>query len=389
MGEQQLVSELRYGLPKRYYTAPEVFAAEIERIFCRTWQFAGLLEHLAKPGDYFATTAAGQDVLVLRGGDGTLRGFYNVCRHRAHRLLEGAGKVRRIVCPYHAWSYDLDGRLVHARNSENVAGFDDLDICLTPVRVETFCNLVFVNLDPDAEPLRRQTENLEDEIRGIAPNVEAVRLADRVEKEIEANWKVVIENFSECYHCAVAHPSFTKGVVDPASYRITPHRYYQRHSSAAQPEDRFAYEYDHGASAHADTFYSWYIWPAVAFQVYPGGGVNAFVWQPLSATRTRVVHDWYFPDVPATAAQKELVRQHRETTFAEDFPLVESVQRGLASRGYERGPLMIDRDGSELSEQGVFAIQQLVLEALERDEESGEPAFRSSPVLKDQERSRF
>jgi phenylpropionate dioxygenase-like ring-hydroxylating dioxygenase large terminal subunit len=348
MAETTAASGLSYSLPKSYYTAPEVFAAEKERIFYRSWVCVGLLEDAREPGEYFTAAVADQDILVIRGRDGELRAFYN---------------LRRIVCPYHAWSYDLDGRLAYARNSESVPGFDASAICLTPVRVEAFCHLVFVNLDPDAPSLGEQIEGLEAEVRAVAPEIDQVCLGDRVEKVIEANWKVIVENFSECYHCTVAHPSFTQGVVDPESYRITPHRYYQRHSCAAQPAGRSQYEFDRQASAHAEAFHSWYIWPSMALQIYPGGAVNSFRWQPLGEGRTRVVNDWFFAVLPPSHAERKLVHQHRATTFPEDFPLVEAVQRGILSRGYERGPVMVDRVPSSLSEIGVRAFQDLVRDA--------------------------
>ena len=364
MGETTTSSGLSYGLPKSFYTTPEVFAAEKERIFYRSWVFVGLLEDVRKPGDYFTASVADQDILVIRGRDGSLRAFYNVCQHRAHQLAKGRGNMRRIVCPYHAWSYDLDGRLAHARNADSVPGFDAAAICLTPVRAESFCHLVFVNLDPEAPSFDDVTEGLEAEVRDVAPGIDEVRLGDRVEKVVEANWKVIVENFSECYHCTVAHPSFTQGVVDPDSYRITPYRTYQRHSCESQPAERAQYDFDRQASAHAATFYSWYIWPTAALQIYPGGAVNTFLWRPLDEGRTRVVNDWFFPQLPPSDSERKLVREHRATTFPEDFPLVEAVQRGLSSRGYERGPVMVDRAPSSLSEIGVRAFQDLVREAL-------------------------
>ncbi|MEM7224743.1 MAG: aromatic ring-hydroxylating dioxygenase subunit alpha [Pseudomonadota bacterium] len=341
-------TELRYGLPSGHYLAPEIFAAEQERIFRKSWHFAGHLESLRRPGDYVTCRIAGDDIVVLRDRAGVLRAFHNVCRHRAHQLLSGEGKVNRIVCPYHAWTYDLDGRLIAAVNSAAVPRFDKRQICLLEVRVEAFCHLVCVNLDPEAEPLAALYPGLEGEIRARVPDIEPLRLADRADKVVAANWKVIVENFSECYHCIVAHPTFTSGVVDPASYRITVQGALQRHDSAAQP------------NRPDERFTSWLLWPMSAFQVYPGGAVNTFQWHPLSAGRTRLVNEWFFPNDPMTVAQEALVREHRSTTFIEDFPLVESVQRGLSSRAYENGPVMIDRAHSELSEHGVLAFQDRV-----------------------------
>jgi choline monooxygenase len=162
----------------------------------------------------------------------------------------------------------------------------------------------------------------------------------------------------------VVHKTFTQGIVDPSSYRITTHGFYQRHISDAQPAEKASYDFDHKTQAHADTFAAWYLWPSASIQVYPGNIVSTFFWQPLSAGRTRLISEWFFSNRPMTETQEEFVRQHWATTFMEDFILVESVQRGLASRGYERAPQMIDRNPSEMSEHGLLAFQVLVRDAL-------------------------
>ena len=145
-----------YTLPSRLYLDESIYAQEKQKIFYCNWHYAGHLSQLNKPGDYLTATIADESIFIVRGQDDTLRGFYNVCRHRAHQLLEGSGNTRNIVCPYHAWSYALDGELRHARISEKVPGFDKSEFCLQPVRVDTLCDLVFFNLDPDAESLDSQ-----------------------------------------------------------------------------------------------------------------------------------------------------------------------------------------------------------------------------------------
>ena len=352
-------------LPASYYTEPGVFAAERERIFARNWILFAHLSQLREPGDFVTGRVAEEPLVVLRDGDGVLRGFYNVCRHRGHLLLAGSGNRRVITCPYHAWAYGLDGRLRVAPNSEHVAGFDKSRICLKPVRVETLAGFVFVNLDREAESLKTLTGTMEEEILGFAPQIADLAFAHRSEVVLEANWKVAIENFSECYHCAHAHPTFTSGIVEPTSYRITALARHHRHLSRARSGAAKSYAFDEAASPRGGEFLSVLIWPLSAIEVYPGGIVNSFLYLPESGGRTRQQVDWYFPESKLTPEGEELIEQHCATTLAEDVALCNAVQQGLASRSYDRGVLMVDAEGSELSEHAVAHLQRLVLEALE------------------------
>ena len=222
-----------FTLPARYYTDAGIFEAEKPAIFYRTWHYAGHVSQVAEPGQFFTTRIHEQNVFVARGRDGELRAFFNVCAHRGHELLQGAGKKNVITCPYHAWAYDFDGRLVNARNSENVAGFDKCDFSLKPVRVEVFCGLVLINLDPDARPFAEQMAGLEDEIRQYLPRVDELGFAQRDTYQVDANWKVLVDNFLECYHCAPAHKDFVD-LVDMESYRTITHKRYSSQCSAAR-----------------------------------------------------------------------------------------------------------------------------------------------------------
>src|SRR6201987_4520370 len=147
--------ENAWTLPARLYTDHNIFHVKREKIFSRTWQVVGHASQVAKPGDYFTTELVGEPLLCARGEDGTLRGFYNVCRHRAGPAAEGCGSRKLFRCGYHGWTYDLDGRLISATEIEGVNGFRPEDFALVPVRTEEWFNLVFVNLDPQAPPLRQ------------------------------------------------------------------------------------------------------------------------------------------------------------------------------------------------------------------------------------------
>jgi phenylpropionate dioxygenase-like ring-hydroxylating dioxygenase large terminal subunit len=213
-----------FTLPSTWYFRPEVHEQEKEKIFYRSWRVVCHGSEVAGPGDYMTVDVQGQGVFVIRGRDTTLRAFYNVCQHRAHELLQGKGNLKAVItCPYHAWAYGQDGGLRTARNCEAVVGFDKKDFSLKAVRVEEFCNLVFVNLDDGAVPLAEQAPGLEAEVREHVPGFDDLVYGSTStfgDSVMEAGWKVVVDNYVECYHCGPAHPAFAD-MIDMACYRHT------------------------------------------------------------------------------------------------------------------------------------------------------------------------
>ncbi len=244
------------------YVDPRWFDVEREAIFSKTWQWTCHVEKLRHPGAYVTTTVADRSIVVVRTGDDDLRAFSNVCRHRAHELLSGEGEVRRITCPYHAWSYDLDGVLVQAPHTDHLVDFEPSSICLDPVGVEEFGGFVYVNLDPSAEPLAVQAGDLADEIAHWAPDVADLTFAHRLTYQIGSDWKNVIDNFLECYHCPVAHRDFCT-LVDMDTYEVTTHGIWSSHMAEAGRTANTAYSVegatvtDHHELQHRGTL-PWY-----------------------------------------------------------------------------------------------------------------------------------
>ena len=356
---------LERALDARYYTDPELFARERDKIFHRTWQFAGHVSQIERPGDYFTFELGGQNLFTIRASDGAVRTFFNVCMHRAHELVQGSGSTKLIVCPYHAWTYELDGRLRRAPNQAKVDGFDGSKICLTEAQTEIFCGFIFVNLDSDAAPMAAWFPNVEKELREYVPNIDRLKTVKINEIEERCNWKVAVENYNECYHCALCHPTFSKGVVDPKSYNVTPRDHCLRHTTVAANLDRLTYPIDPDANAHATDYSSWFLWPMFSFQVYPGNVLNTYWWRPRSVGHTAVYRGWHTEDGVRHDSVLDLAQQDLDTTVAEDLKLVESVQRGLGSLGYRPGPLIIDRDQGVNSEHSIQALKHWTLEALE------------------------
>ena len=166
------------------YTQSTWFNQDMRNVLAKTWQWVCHSEKTRNPGDFVTASIAGQPIAIVRGQDGLLRAFYNVCKHRAHELLQGEGSTSRIMCPYHAWVYRLDGGLVRAPHTEDLESFETADICLDAVQVEEFCGFVFVNLDPTAAALSEQSGNLETEVRHWAPDVDQLTFGHRLTYDI-------------------------------------------------------------------------------------------------------------------------------------------------------------------------------------------------------------
>ncbi|MCP4821250.1 MAG: aromatic ring-hydroxylating dioxygenase subunit alpha, partial [Shimia sp.] len=332
------------SLEARYYTDPAVYEAEMAGLLARTWQFAGHVSQIANAGDYFAFEIAGESLFAIRGRDEEVRVFYNVCQHRAHELVQGSGTTRVVVCPYHQWTYELTGGLRAGPNIKSVEGFDRSTVCLTQVRCEDFHGFLFVNLDNDAAPMDEWYPGVREEIAEYVPHVAALAPLEWVECPESCNWKVSVENYSECYHCPTNHPTFAEGVVKPETYDIQPDAsggYVLRHVTECQSLEKMTYPIDMSVP-HAGDYQSWFLWPMFSFQCYPGNVLNTYHWRAEGVDRCTVWRGWYTEGGAESEVIRKLAVQDRETTVAEDIVLVESVQRGLRSRGYVPGPLVLD-----------------------------------------------
>lgn len=353
-----------YTLPARYYTSPAVFEAEKEAIFYRSWIYVGHQSQVANAGEYLTAEILDQSVFVIRAKSGELNGFYNVCQHRGHRLVEGRGKTNLVVCPYHAWSFDHDGNLRAAPRTEGVENFDKCDFALKPVQVDIFCGMIFVNLDLKAPGLREQAPGLEEEILCYAPHANDMKMAEQVEYEPNANWKVLVDNFQECYHCSVAHKDFSE-LVDFSSKAYNYHStgIYSSHCSRRTGStDARAFKV---ASNDVEGYGGWFLWPNLTIWVYPGEEqLSAMQIIPLTPTTSREVHDWFTKDGTVSEQVRGQMTFHKDTLQVEDIALCEGVQKGLRSKGYNQGRFVVSKTESQVTEHGVHYFQKMVLNAL-------------------------
>ena len=348
-------------LPGWVYTSPETLTQEQDRIFFRSWHYAGAVDALRAAGDYITAGVLGQNILVMRGRDGTLRGFYNVCQHRAHELLQGSGNARVVVCPYHAWSYQDDGALRTARGAERQPGFDPARFCLKPVRVEVFAEkFVFFNLDPDAPRMKPQFAQVEAEIMAEVPEfARLVATQGRPARPMAANWKVVLDNYHECYHCGPAHVAFSD-MLDMDHYRTTIGGMWSKQAGELAKHSNKAY--DVAADAHRKARF-WWLWPGTTFGVMPGDAYLT-VSSVLPLTATTSIRHFHGFALPGATMDPARVTYNQTVLVPEDVAICESVQRGLASRGYSAGRFVHDPDGGQTTEAAVHHFHRLYAEAM-------------------------
>jgi phenylpropionate dioxygenase-like ring-hydroxylating dioxygenase large terminal subunit len=324
-------------LPWSWYSDAEILRLEHERIFRGAWQYVGHLGQVAEPGSFFAGRAGEVPGVVTRARDGELRAFLNVCRHRGSVVAAGEGRRESLQCPYHAWTYGLDGVLRAAPRGGEVV---KEGLSLRPLALETWGLFVFVSPDPDAAPLRETLGELYD-----ALPADGLAFHHRAEYELAANWKIACENFLECYHCAVAHPGFSAVVdVSPDAYRLEEHR---RHSSQYAP----ARNGEARGQFH-------FVWPNLKINVFPGRRNLSIgpVW-PEGPERSRGFLDYFFPADEDPGWIAELLELD-DQVGREDRALVENVQRGVRAGVLTEGRLLGD------SERLIAHFDRLVLEAL-------------------------
>jgi phenylpropionate dioxygenase-like ring-hydroxylating dioxygenase large terminal subunit len=337
------------ALHPRFYLDPSLLEAEQELIFERTWQLAGHVSALPNPGSYITCQAGSQPVLVVRDADGELRAFRNVCRHRGSRLLSGSGECKAAIrCRYHGWTYRLDGQLIGAPEALAFGSrLDKASLGLHPARVEELCGLVFVNLDRDATPLAELVGDLPARLdRYRIPSLESFAPAEGTQP---ANWKVVADNYVEGYHIPIAHPGLMR-LLDYKRYEAEVHDSYiwfeaplREKPAGNQLERLYARLVQPMPGLAGEDRHVWryvYIYPNTTIDLYPDQ-VNTWQLRPDGVDRTLDVSASYRP--PNSSARTRLVQwtNQRLNTLVlnEDIDLVDNVQQGLRTRGYECGPL--------------------------------------------------
>lgn len=342
-----------WTLPASLYTDPEIFSIETDRIFAHTWQVIGHASQVTNPGDYFTAELAGEPLLIARDNDGKLRGFYNVCRHRAGPAAQGCGSRKLFRCAYHGWTYGLDGSLISATEIEGVEGFRPEDFALVPVRTEEWFNLIFVNLDANALPLQQSLGTLPRQAERFP--FTGMKLFERRTYDMKCNWKTYVDNYLEGYHLPSVHPGLNRE-LDYNAYVVEPHEHYVRQFSpirGAQPGDLTPRRYQESRE-DLTTDYFW-IFPNWMLNCYPDN-VSLNIVLPLEPERSIAIFEWYLTDkdhgAPAAKASVDFSHQIQ----IEDVAICEAVQKNLRSRSYSRGRFSVKQ------EKGVHAFHRMYSE---------------------------
>ncbi len=348
------------GLEARYFTDEGLFRRSMDEIFYKNWLLACHTSQLSKPGDYLTLEVYNQDIVITHTPEGEIRAFYNVCQHRGHKLARDKGNKKLLVCPYHAWSYDLEGKLKAAPQANKVPGFDSSKICLTEIRLENFLGFIFVNLDPDCKTMDETYPGIREEMIKLCADVKSRKYAYHHTADEGCNWFVAVENYNECYHCGHCHPAFAKGIIDPNSYSIAPYGDLQVLHHTSKPSTSEDAWYDVSGADYG----SFFLWPASSIQFYPGGIVNSYTWRPLAVDDVRVFRSFYSDDGNVDDTLQTVIDNDRNTTFQEDLDIVSQVQRGLNSRGYIPGPLIVNPEGGINNELPIQKLHEWLKQAI-------------------------
>jgi choline monooxygenase len=323
-------------IPAAWYADPEIAAAERRTVFADSWIFVGRHEQVAEPGSFFTADLAGEPIVVIRGQDGALRSFFNVCRHKAAVLLsEPCGQVSRLRCRYHGWTYDLAGRLRGTPEFDGVAEFHREDNGLMEIAVATFGPLVAVRQAAGGSSLLEQLSPLPERV----PPAEwtSLRFGARKKYDLNCNWKVFVDNYLDGgYHVNTVHPALA-GMLDYSKYRTET---FPVSSVQTSPLDAAGSALRPGQLAQY-----WYVFPNFMLNLY-GGVMDTNVVFPLAPDRCRVVFDFFFAS-EGPAAEERFQRESMELAHQiqlEDMGICEEVQRGLGSRSYNTGRFSVQRE---------------------------------------------
>jgi choline monooxygenase len=329
-------------LPARWYHDPDLFALEKRVVFGGSWQPVARQELLAEPGAFATTEIAGDPILLVRGEDGVLRGFFNVCRHRAAPILnEPCGKATRLRCRYHGWTYDLAGRLRGVPEFDGVADFSREENGLEPITVAAWGPYAWAHLSEPVSSIEEYLGPLHQRLQ--ADRLAALHWVARREYDVACNWKVYVDNYLDGgYHVNTVHPGLA-GVLDYAHYRTEVHGNTSVQHSPLRPSGDAAID----AVRTGTTAQYWWLFPNFMLNLYEGVmDTNLVV--PLAPDRCRVVFDFYFADAK-TPGKERFIEESIEVADQvqlEDMGICEEVQRGLGSRSYDTGRFSVRREGA-------------------------------------------
>jgi Rieske 2Fe-2S family protein len=355
-------------LPQGYYSDHEWFECEMEAILFDMWLCAGRTNQIPNAGDYFVRKIANASVIIVRDEQGVVRAFHNVCRHRGTLLCkETEGKFAgRVQCPYHAWTYRLDGTLANAPHMEKVEGFREADYPLNGVAAEVWDGHIFINLSPHPIGFREHLAGLDRKFRPWG--MEELEMVERRVYQVKANWKLVIQNYSECLHCPIVHPLLQKfshymsGDNEPPQPSYLGGRMDLRDGVKTLTMDGTTQRCSLPGLSSDDQRHVYYycILPNFLLNLHPDYMLTFTLW-PRAVDQTEIVCEWHFhPDeIRRTGFDAKDAVEFWDITNKQDWELSELAQQGISSKGYQPGPY-------SNREELLVALDKFVLERVKR-----------------------
>ena len=341
-----------FTIPAPWYTDERVFELEKQTVFSRSWQVGARLDQLREPGHYVTTEISGEPIVIVRGSDGELRGFFNVCRHHAAAVMtEAEGRATQMRCPYHGWTYSLEGELKGTPDFAGVCNFDRAQNGLKPVEIAAWEKWVFVTLDAkQRSPLNNSNSSLtdflgDDLIQQIKVlGFETLYWVEQRRYSLNCNWKVFVDNYLDGgYHVPHLHKGLDS-VLDYSNYTIENGARFSLQSSPMVSSDHHD---EVGAVRTGGRALYYWLYPNFMMNYYEGV-LDTNLVRPLAVDRTEVVFDFYFADVSEAAHERNLASINvGDRIQQEDLDICESVQSGLRSRAYEAGRMSVRREAGE------------------------------------------
>jgi glycine betaine catabolism A len=333
-------------MPAEYYTSPPILEEERAKLFPKMWHSAGRASALANAGDFIVREVAGESLIIVRGKDGALRAFFNVCRHRGTQLCtRGSGQFSETIqCPYHAWTYGLDGRLIGAPHMNEVEGFSKSDYPLHQAAVAEWEGFVFVNVSRNCDPFEEWFAPMIGRLSRYS--IGSLRVGHSVKYEVHANWKLVFQNYSECLHCPMIHPElstmmpYTSGANDLIEGPFLG-GYMELNYESATMSGKACGRYVSESLPDVDRKRAYYytLMPNMALSIHPDY-VNYYILTPIAVDRTLVESEWMFApsnDASASFNPQDAI-EFWDVTNRQDWAICEQSQAGIQSSRYEPGP---------------------------------------------------
>lgn len=339
--------EQAWTIPAPWYTSEDIYELERQTVFARSWQLAGRVDQVSEPGQYVTSEIAGEPIVVVRGSDNELRGFFNVCRHHAAAVMtEAAGKVNNLRCPYHGWTYSLEGELKGTPDFTGVCDFDRAKNGLKSVDVALWENWVFVRVEEDGgQQVSLESflgKDLSNQIRPL--EVSSLHWMERRHDSFDCNWKVFVDNYLDGgYHVPYLHKGLDS-VLDYSNYTIENG---ERFCLQSSPLVSAGAEAETGAVRQGDRALYYWVYPNFMINWY-NGVMDTNLVIPQGVDKTDVIFDFYFSDVSENAREQNRASiEVGQRIQDEDVSICKSVQRGLGSRAYQAGRLSVRREAGE------------------------------------------